>query len=69
MLINFIIQMVATLASGSSLSWLPCPLMYHHQCRFFFLSFFEHLLTSGATNVLGSSCVFLAPNLDSVIFP
>ena len=34
---------------------------------FSFLSFFEHLLTSGATNVRGLSCVFLAPNLDSVI--
>ena len=70
-LINFVVQIGATLASGSSLSWRPCPLMYPINVVFFFFFFLplSTCLLLVLQDALDSFCIFLAPVLKSAISP
>lgn len=64
-LLYFFAQMVPTLTTGSSFSWLPDPLIYPHQCRFLLLLFCLCFFWALPYFHSGSSC--MSPALGSCI--
>ncbi|XP_024894322.1 NPC intracellular cholesterol transporter 1 isoform X4 [Pteropus alecto] len=53
---------------GESWAWTPCMSSCGPPTWHFYLCFLEHFLLCGATDVLGSSCIFPAPALESTSF-
>ena len=61
---------VPVLAIGSSFVWFLCSLTYSHQCGVWFrFILFKPFLTLVTTKSSGSSCIFPAQFLGSVIHP